>query len=491
MPLTVFFSSPGTYTIDDDGIFGNNTSVVRDASGTAILPIAHPADSISFIAQVPGVNLIFNTVDSFGTADVTVGSLTDPAQSPDSIAVKHLQTDAFITLASNGSISEGGADTPADLLAAGVIMSAATGVGTPANALETQVTFIEAKTNSGGIDVANSGSVQIGGLSTQVQGLFVQNSGDINFSTTGFILAADGTGSSSIHGGDLSGNVTLTALGADSDIFTNINQPIVRAAGGGITLNAGRDIAVGTAGANFNNDLLSTGPITINAGRDFQLDGNSDIRTGAFGGVLGGAIDVHAGRNINLSNTTGALQTIQAFAGDVILTTGPGGTFFENASFPGAVQTTGNIVLATDNAQINSGGLNTTGMGSVTILPVTPGRAINLGTALDGPAALGLSDNEFDLLFTLHVNIGDANSGPVTFSAPLTPFIADDIVVHSAEIVVRSSITLPRSLTLHAGDDIFFTPAGSFTSANGGFTGFVDEAQNDGGAGDIAISVAR
>ena len=53
----------------------------------------------------------------------------------------------------------------------------------------------------------------------------------------------------------------------------------------------------------------------------------------------------------------------------------------------------------------------------------------------------------------------------------------------ATEILVRSSITLDGSLTLIAGDDLFFTSAGSFTTTNGGFTGFVDQAQDDGGAG--------
>ena len=54
MTLTIFFSSPGTYIIDDDGIRGNNASAVRDANGNILFPFTHPADSITFIAEVPG-----------------------------------------------------------------------------------------------------------------------------------------------------------------------------------------------------------------------------------------------------------------------------------------------------------------------------------------------------------------------------------------------------------------------------------------------------
>ena len=480
MASNFFFGSAGTYTVEDDGIRGNGVSVVRDSGGNIVYTVVHPGDDVNFIATVPGVTLVFNTADSFGTANVNVGSLTDPTQCPDFIVVKNLQTDAFITLVAEASITEGGSDAAADIRAAGVLLSAGTGVGTAANAIDTQIVFIEAETQTGGINLANFGSVQIGGLSSEIRGMDVVDSGDINFSTTGFILVADTTGPQSIHGGDSSGNVTLTAIGADSDIITNIDRPAISAAGGGINLNAGRDVSLGTAGANFNNDLLATGSIAIHAGRDFVLDGNSDLKTSAFGGVVGGDISIETGRTIDLGNATGGLETIQAFLGDIVLTTGPGGAFIEDAAIPGAVQTNRAIFVNADNVTINSGGLNTITTDAVTIRPVTPGRAIDIGTALDGPAALGLSDDEFDLLFSISVSIGDADTGPVQFTAPITPFITADVAVRSGtDILVNSSISLPLSLTLHAGDDVFFSAASNFSSANGGLIAFVDEAQND------------
>ena len=43
MPLTIFFTGAGTYTIDDDGIRGNNTSVIRNANGNVIFTFVHPS----------------------------------------------------------------------------------------------------------------------------------------------------------------------------------------------------------------------------------------------------------------------------------------------------------------------------------------------------------------------------------------------------------------------------------------------------------------
>ena len=57
----------------------------------------------------------------------------------------------------------------------------------------------------------------------------------------------------------------------------------------------------------------------------------------------------------------------------------------------------------------------------------------------------------------------------------------------ATEILVRSAIsfTLRTGRSPCAPATIFFTPGGSFTTPSGGFTGFVDEVQNDGGAGGV------
>src|SRR6187551_1024315 len=106
MPLTIFFTDAGSYTVEDDGVRGNAISVVRDASGAIVLTFAHPSDSMTFATLTSGVHLAFNTADSFGTANVTVGDLSNPAASPDSIVLRALRTDGSATLVSNGTITE-------------------------------------------------------------------------------------------------------------------------------------------------------------------------------------------------------------------------------------------------------------------------------------------------------------------------------------------------------------------------------------------------
>ncbi|HKX89086.1 MAG TPA: hypothetical protein VJM13_07745, partial [Sphingopyxis sp.] len=244
-PLNLIFITPGNYTIEDDGVPGNNTSVIKDGSGTVIFTFIHPADSLGFTVSTPGVNLTLNFTDSLGAASLTVGSLTDPADTPDSITVRSINTSGAVTLVSNGAIVEGGTDAAADIVAGSLVLSAVTGVGTAGNAVETQTGALEAEAVTGGINLSNFGSVQIGGVSADVDGLDVATSGNLLFTNVGTILIGDETGPETVHGGTTSGNVSLVANGFDADIIATTDQDAINAPGGNIILQSGRDIAFG------------------------------------------------------------------------------------------------------------------------------------------------------------------------------------------------------------------------------------------------------
>jgi len=485
MTITVTLGTPGTYTVEDDGIRGNGLSVVRDSAGAIVATITHTIENVSFICTTPGITLVLDVPDLFA-ANFSVGSLLNSAECPDAIVVKQVRTLSTVSLASNGAITEGGVDSPADIIAGALILSAEAGIGTAGNAIETQVSIIEGETQTGGINLVNAGGVQIGGLSTEVDGLDVVSSGNLFFTTTGFITLADATGPEMVHGGDLSGNVTLTALGADSDISASFDRKMVTAAGGGITINAGRDFTAGTGGASFDNDILATAFINIHAGRDVLLDGTANIRTGAFGPTLLGEIVIEAGRNVALTNTTGGLETIETVHGDLVISSGAGGSYTQDATLTGAVTGGGDIFLSADKIALNKGFISSS-TGAVTIRPVTDGRAIDIGSETDLQAALSLFNAELNRISTGFLTIGDQQSGPVELSAPLSVLSFVSLTVFSAtEIFVRSSIGLPGALTLRAGDGVFLSPGAGFDGA-GAFTAFVDEAQDDGGAGGVGI----
>ena len=156
-----------------------------------IFTFAHPVDALGFTVNVPGVNLIINFTDTLASADFSIGDLADAAVTPDSIVMKNVRTTGDVTLVSNGSIIEGGNDYAADVVGGSLIMSAQTGVGTAANAMETQTSFSEAETVTGGISLKNIGSVQIGGITDLVNGLDVHTSGNLTLTVVGSIFLSD------------------------------------------------------------------------------------------------------------------------------------------------------------------------------------------------------------------------------------------------------------------------------------------------------------
>ncbi|KAB2948925.1 MAG: hypothetical protein F9K19_24460, partial [Rhizobiaceae bacterium] len=489
MPLNLIFIAPGNYTIDDNGIPGDNTSVIRDGTGAVIFTFAHPADSLGFTVSTPGVHLTVNFTDSLGAANFTVGDLTSAGTSPDSITIGNVRTTGLVTLVSNGAITELGGDAGADIIAGQLILSAATGVGSGANAIETQTSFIEAETDTGGINIRNLGPVQIGGLSDQVSGLNVGTSGDINLWAAGSIFLSDETGLETIHGGSSSGNVTLTAAGLTADIIANVNQDSIAAPGGNVVLTAGRDIAFGTAGVDFDNDVRARGSITIDAGRDFVVDGFADIASDGFGAATGGNLVVNAGRNIEVRNLTGSDGSIGAegtAGADVILTTGVGGALILDAPVPAAVfSSSGDVIVNADRALIAGTSGISANSGQIFLRPAMVGREIDLGSATDAAFALELSDAELDRLFTPTLVIGDDNSGQITVSSALSPANAADMVLRSGDnIFIQAAITTTGSLELRAGENVVLSAAPTFT-VGGALSIFVDTLGNDGGIGGV------
>ena len=488
MPLDLIFTQAGNYTLEDDGIPGNNTSVIKDGSGAVIFTFLHPADSLTLTTSVAGVNITVNITDSLGAANFTLGSLTSAASSFDSIAVRYVQTTGIVTLVANQSITEFGSDAAADITAGQVILSAGTGIGTPGNAIETRTAAIEAETNTGGINLGNSGSVQIGGLTADVEGLKVFTSGDINFTNLGTIFISDATGVESIRGGSTSGNVILNAIGLNSDIIANVDRDSISVPAGSLALTAGRDIAFGTVGANFDNDVRASGSIAIHAGRDFVIDGFADLASDDFGAFTGGGVEITAGHDIHVANATGMDASIVASGSagaDVTLTTGMGGAVIIDPASPQAVaSTSGDVTINADRMLLAGTSGITASVGIVTIRPATPGRDVILGSAGDAAFGVELSDAELDRIFTPNLILGGTESGPLTVIAAISPANAPNVIMRSGtDILLNASVSATSSLSLRAGDNVIQLPAS--TISTGTLTVFADVNGDDGGTGGV------
>src|SRR5262249_24981176 len=156
---------------------------------------------------------------------------------------------------------------------------------------------------TGGIAIIEFDGLTIGGVNNTLRGLFVGTSGDINvqsgFSVAGSLILADTDGLEKVKGGDTSGDVSLTALGATADVTPSADLDAITASRGSIFVGAGRDILFGTAGVDFDNDVRASGNVTLSAGRDITVDGFSDVASDDFGQNTNGSVMFTAGRDIN------------------------------------------------------------------------------------------------------------------------------------------------------------------------------------------------
>ncbi|KAB2953596.1 MAG: hypothetical protein F9K19_15860, partial [Rhizobiaceae bacterium] len=479
---------PGTYFIEDDGTL-NAIAQLRTPDGSPI-QFNVPTEFLTVTASA-GRSVVFNLTEWNAAADITVGSLTDATQNPDSIQVQRIPVAQDVMLASNGAISEFGADPAADIVASSLAMSAASGIGA-GNAIETQTTLFEAETTTGGINISNFGSVQIGGVNADVDGLEVVTSGNINFTTVGSIFLSEAnsvTASEVVRGGSVSGDVALTAVGFNSDIIGNVDNTAITASRGSINVTAGRDVQFGTIGLDFNNDVIANGAITIAAGRDVLIDGFADILSDNFGLNTGGNLTITAGRNIgilNLAGTSASVTAAGSAGADLILTTGSSGSLsvFGPGSFA-AGSTSGDVIANADRIIVDADSGISAPSGRVILRPVTAGWAIDLGSATDAAFALELSDVELDRLFTPTLAIGDDNTGQITVSSALSPANATNLVLRSGgDIAIQAAITTTGDLELRAADNLVLSGAPAFT-VGGTLSIFVDTLGNDGGIGGI------
>lgn len=494
MPLNLIFITPGNYTIEDNGIPGDNISVIKDGNGTVIFTFGHPADALGFTCSTPGVHITINITDSLGAANLTLGDLTNPGASFDSITMRSVSTTGTVTLVSNGFIREGGSDSAADITAGAIILSAGTGIGTGANSIETRTGLFEAETNTGGIAISNIGSVQIGGIAADVDGLDVATSGNINFTTRGSIFLTEAntvTAAEVVHGGSTSGNVTIHAIGTNSDIIGNVDNGAVTVPRGSVTLTAGRDIQLGTIGADFNNDVISSNALTFNAGRDILIDGFADILADNFGLDTGGNLMFNAGRNIGILNLAGTSASVTASGsggGDAIFTTGIGGSVTVNG--PGSFalgSTSGNVVVNSDRILIDAASGISAPSGSVTIRPVTPGWETILGSVSDVAFGLELSDIEAGRIFAQTLTLGGVNSGAINAIGAFSPTGVQNLrLLSGADVFLGSALTVNAELILRAADNVHFL--GGSTTNTGSLSIFVDDAQEDGNTGGILTS---
>ncbi|WP_254508744.1 autotransporter-associated beta strand repeat-containing protein [Anatilimnocola floriformis] len=303
---TLVLSGVNTYT----GTTNANGGVLQLSGGAAVLDTA----GVVNVGLGGTVQLLANeTVSSFAGAGDNVGT----NDSTLALGAFTLTTTAGAAIAnvttSGGSIVAGTSITDADddnnVTGTSIVLQAATGVGTSADPIETTLANLEASGGSGGVFLANTGNLIIGGVSALV-GVSATAS-DVNVSATGSLTVNETVSTTT------SGNVTLStidAAGVGQDIVltaaVNVNSA------GAITLNAGDN-------ATLNGNLVSGTTTTVNidvgvadagVGGVFALTGTITAPSGA---VLNGNGD---NDTFNLAPQANAAVTVNGLAPHMTLT---------------------------------------------------------------------------------------------------------------------------------------------------------------------------
>ena len=362
---------------------------------------------------------------SFLTAPSTFSDISGNGASDLSIATTSLTLGESLTSVGTITLSVGQATTEtagATLTATDLALSSATGIGSAALPLVTNVgNLVALNTTSGGIFISNDGPLTIGFAGDPFQGVSDQGDGDpisvtsagtLTITTTGEVINA------------AAGDVTLTTT--VGDIVTGGNQEVVNIGGDSAlaTLNAAGDITLGVSGAS--GSVEGGGPIVLTAGGNITVDNGSTVQ--GFGN--GNGLTVTAGGNIIVQATTvpGArIFTIGdggAFAGgDISLTTGPNGNFALESGANGDVNSNGG------NITISAGGMFiadpiTTGSSTAGIVTLRQAGTtlLNIDLGADPSTGnLGLSQADLNQITANVLRIGRTdNSGNITITAQIT-----------------------------------------------------------------------
>jgi hypothetical protein len=434
--VVVAGTGPGNTTLSaDDMVITQAISAVGDIvtlqqAGTTARTIDLGTNTAGALGLTDSeLDLVTANILKVGRTDNTGDITITAAISPLSSNTLFLRSGGVITDAAAGA-----------LLVPNVGAQAGTGV-TLDNTASTFTNF-EAEATTGGITVVHNGNLTIGGVTADLRGLRVDTSGDITVTNAGSITLTDNDGVATVGGGSTSGNVTLSANGAASDVTSTVNGDAITASRGSISVNAGRDIRFGTAGANFDNDVRASGNVTFNAGRDITIDGFSDISSDDFGQATGGSVLATAGLagtgNITVSTANGNDATFSAGGtalGNVSLTALAGGTITNQNQIS---SNSGAVTLRADFQDLQAGSEIVASQGTVDL------RANTIGVSADlGSAAAGLNFTQAEL------NTITANVLQVT--GALNVNVSQSITLNPAQVPTLSLVATIGAITESTG----------------------------------------
>jgi hypothetical protein len=430
--------------VTDDVVAANYTLSGTAAADTIVIDDGAAADG-RIRVTINGTDVEFKNktnvrVEGLGGDDTVTVSNTETADALQRMTV-HTGGDAgdvvqlgaanytggTLFIDAGGSIGDTNAATN-NVTATSFGVRTAAELGTNADPIETTVSNLEV-TSGTGQHVVNSTAVRVGGVpgddpvtpgvEPQLPGLSDTGAGNVELTSEGISLN-DADGLEMVRAA--AGDVALISAGAGNDLAAMANRDAVTAPGGDIVLSSDRDVLLGTAGTDFDNDVRAGRDVSVQADRDFTIDGFADLFSDDAAGGTGGSVTIDVGRDVNVANAHGNDATVGAngaIGGSVDLRTGIGGGTLNiaPASSAAVFSNSGNVTANADRLVLAPASGVTANSGTVAIRAASADRPIDLGSTTDAAGALEVSDAELDRLFTPTVRIGDGSSGLLTVSA--------------------------------------------------------------------------
>jgi hypothetical protein len=192
---------------------------------------------------------------------------------------------------------------------------------------------------------------------------------------------------------------------------------------------------------------ITVSNLAVRADGNITLDQNNDTDTVAARSNSGNISITYFGTNPLNIGTVDGLVGVQAFAGDITLTS--------------------------DELNINQRVDAGFGSGNVTLVSLTANRPLDIGSKPGG--ALGLNQAEFNRIGADTLTLGNASAGNGTVSAPvnITGGVDNLTIVTSpnAAVAVNNALTVPGDITINTGT---LTTTASLTSSFGAINATAD-----------------
>ncbi|WP_254512258.1 autotransporter-associated beta strand repeat-containing protein [Anatilimnocola floriformis] len=438
------------------GITTTNDNVTLGAGG-AVTQLA-TASILSATLTLQGAgsfNLNSATNDATSLAGNTTGAITYTDANNLALGVITAGVSTVTVNSVAGALTDGNAAAN-NITAGAFVATSATGVGTVADPLETTLGGLEAAGGSGGVFIANTGSLTIGGVSAVVG---VSAAGSISITSTagiavgelittpGNVTLAAGTGGIStptagvdVTAADLNATAT-TGIDLDTDVAT---VTLTNTGAGNVIIDEVSALVItNLTVANGNAAINAGGALTNGAGSILSVSGN-----GSFGGST-----------VNLGTQAGDSLALGSLAFN-----SPGAVTIDlnSATALGGTSTANSLLLTSTGALTNLAGASVTVTGAATLsapsisLGSQAGDSINFGSLnFNTPGAANIAVDSNMQLF----GVNTAASANLSSTAALTNAAAASITISGLGTFGGATVNLGNQ----AGD--------TFNTGNLGFSG--------------------